>query len=81
MRGGIKTGRVVGASDERGYHVTERVVVTMGDLGSGIGSLVRGCMVVVPSVSWGLLVLLGFRYQFIAMQYVVNFVATLAVVV
>ncbi len=29
--GGIKTGQVVGASDERGYNVTERVV-TMGDL-------------------------------------------------
>ena len=28
---GIKTGQVVGASDERGYNVTERVV-TMGDL-------------------------------------------------
>lgn len=29
--GGIKTGQVVGASDERGYNVTERVI-TMGDL-------------------------------------------------
>lgn len=29
--GGIRTGQVVGASDERGYHVTENVV-TMGDL-------------------------------------------------
>ena len=29
--GGIKTGQVVGASDERGYNVTERVV-SMGDL-------------------------------------------------
>src|SRR5688572_25592501 len=29
--GGIKTGQAVGASDERGYNVTERVV-TMGDL-------------------------------------------------
>ncbi len=29
--GGIKTGQVIGASDERGYNVTERVV-TMGDL-------------------------------------------------
>jgi uncharacterized protein (DUF1501 family) len=29
--GGVKTGQVVGASDDRGYNVTERVV-TMGDL-------------------------------------------------
>jgi uncharacterized protein (DUF1501 family) len=29
--GGVKTGQVVGASDERGYNVTDRVV-TMGDL-------------------------------------------------